>query len=197
MNTSMKGDAWRRACAAALSVLAWATSGTAQAEPVRKSYFAIGTSLSCDPIRPECRHTFSIRLDYLDPDASSADRLGIGSLIGLRFDIGIGGRGAMLELPYVAPRASVEPSLTIHELGEDIALELLAFSQFDPAPGGIDDGIRWRIAADGSFDWDSGRGERVFGAVGAIDWRRLPEPATAPLAALALLVLTLGRRRIQ
>jgi hypothetical protein len=195
MSSLTKREAWRRASAAALLTMASAASGVALAEPVRKTYVATGTSLSCDPMQPQCRHTFGIRVDYLDPSPSSDDQLGIGSLVGLQFDIGIGGRGTLLELPYLVPRASVAPSLSIDELGDDITLELLAFSQFDPAPGGVDDGIRWRIAADGSFDWNSGHGEEVFGPVGAIDWRRLPEPTTAPLAAVALLALALGRRR--
>lgn len=161
-------------------------SAMLQAAPVTKTFVADGVSTSCEGV--VCRESvFHGKIDYLDPDGAAASALGLADVSLFTFDVGFGRR--QLLIPYVAPRASVEPSLSFAEIGDTIELDLLAYSDFDPAPGSTDSGVRWRLARDGSFDWDDGHGEVIFGRIGAVQWQRAPEPGTLLLAAVAGLAL--------
>lgn len=187
---------WRSIAPGALLCLAMTLpAGPLQAAAVSKTFVADGVSTSCSGAI--CRDSvFFGKIDYLDPDDAVASRLGLADVSLFTFDVGFGRR--QLSIPYAAPRPSVEPSLSFTEIGDTIELELLAFSDFDPAPGSTDTGVRWRLARDGSFDWDDGHGEVIFGRIGAVQWQRAPEPGTLLLAAVAGLALmrqAKGRRR--
>ena len=36
------------------------------------------------------------------------------------------------------------------------------------------------LARDGSFDWNDGHGEVIFGRIDAVQWQRAPEPHIRP-----------------
>jgi hypothetical protein len=180
-------DPWRRIARGILLGLAMTLpAGQLLAAPVTKTFVAEGVSSSC--AGAICKDSvFHGKIDYLDPDDAVASRLGLADVSLFTFDVGFGRR--QLLIPYGAPRPGVEPRLSFTELGDSIELELLAFSDFDPAPGSTDTGVRWRLARDGSFDWNDGHGEVIFGRIDAVQWQRAPEPGTLLLAAVAGLAL--------
>lgn len=156
------------------------------AAPVTKTFIASGTSISCEGLI--CRESlFSGKIDYLDPDDSVHNSLGLGALSLFSFDAGFGRRPLLM--PYVAPRDEVRPSLGFREVGDSIEVDLIAYSEFDPLPGAMDTGVRWRVSSDGSFDRNDGHGEVIFSRLGAVQWHRAPEPGTLLLVAAAALAL--------
>ena len=181
------GDPWRHIAQGALLCVATALPAEQLlAAAVAKTLVADGISNSC--AGAICRDSvFFGKIDYLDPDDAVASRLWLADVSLFTFDVGFGRR--QLLIPYAAPRPGVEPSLSFTEIGDAIELERLAHSGFDPAPGSTDTGVRWRLAGNGSFDWNDGHGEVSFGRIGAVRWLRAPEPGTLLLAAVAGLAL--------